>query len=257
MYSPPATDPILLPAIAPFMVNSFIQGFMSFNSDTAEEEIADITAETVTSLGSTVDTFASRLKRKLKAQESEQDRSSKKRERRHALMMQAMLLIRKAVSESARIDLGGRFTLDLELSDAEGWPRVELNLIDELIPEKIEHALVVTASDRNHEGLISFTSRYKNEVLGYIKLCDPEEISKLPVLLKTILRKFLDGIIPFVLNPISEDQLAQEKPIALETDKTGQQLLNEDLFTDEDFTSGSNTVRDSDIIPLSAAEFKR
>ena len=224
----------------------------------ADEELADITAEAVNGLGSTVGTFASRLRRKLKAQESEKGLSSKERERRHALMMQAMLLIRKAVNESARIDLGGRFTLDLELSDTEGWPRIELNLIDELIPEKIDHGLVVTASDRNHEGLISFTSRYKNEVLGYLKLCESEEIAKLPVLLKTILRKFLDGIIPFVLNPISEERLAEEKPIAMGTDRTAQQLLNEDLFTDEDFSSRSNTVASSaELVPLLAGEFKR
>lgn len=91
-----------------------------------------------------------------------------------------MLSIRKALQESARIELGKRFSLDLEVSDSDGWPRLELNLIDEFLPSRIEHGLIVCANDRNGQGLIQLVNRQNGECMGRLVLSEPEEMPKLP-----------------------------------------------------------------------------
>ena len=214
-------------------------------------DIDALTDEAVSSLGSTMGTFASRLQRKLRAQEIADEKFVKEKEKRHAQMMQAMLSIRKALQESARIELGKRFSLDLEVSDSDGWPRLELNLIDELLPSRIEHGLIVCANDRNGQGLIQLVNRQNGECMGRLVLSDPEEMPKLPVVLKTTIRKFLDGITPYVLNPISAHQIEEEKPMDLDDEPRGADLSNEELFTDEDHLRNENQVSTTDeLVPI-------
>jgi len=216
------------------------------------EKPSDITAETISSLGSTVDTFASRLRRKLRDQEIAEDLFEKESEKRRTAMMQAMLSIRKALQESARAELGKRFSLDLDMSDSDGWPRLELNLTDALLPEKIEHGLIVTATDRNSQGLILFVSRNRSEVISSLCLVNPEDIIKLPMLLKLTLRKFLDLITPFVLNPVSQKEIDDEKPMSLEESKVAKELMSQDVFSEDERHGCHNTVENEELVPLAA-----
>ncbi len=203
-----------------------------------------LTNETVASLGSTADAFATRLRRKLKEQEKLEDELSKACEARHAAMMKAMMTIRKALQETCKTDLGKRFSFDLDVSDHEGWPRIELNLVDELLPERIDYGLIVSANDRNELGAILINNKHNGELLGRIQLALPGELSKLPTMLKTALRRFLDIVAHYVLNPISQKAILEEKAMELEDTEVVRDasISAEEMFVEDGSIHDQNRV---------------
>ena len=208
------------------------------------------TNELSTSIGATVGTFASRIARKLKEQEQRAGVSQRATEVRHAQMLQAMTTIRKALQDTSKIKLGGRFTLEMDISDWEGWPRIQLDLIDSLIPDRIGHSLTITANDLRELGTVRFTMN-STQVLASLHLSEPDATEKIPHVLKRTVRTFLDGVAAYILNPAKPDE--EQKAIKLtdeEVDEVGQQLSKEDLFVDEVFADQNmaETVAESGAI---------
>ncbi|MDC0358011.1 hypothetical protein OAO01_04275 [Oligoflexia bacterium] len=188
------------------------------------------------SMDSTVSTFSNRLQRKLKEQEVQDDVSQRDAEARHAKMLQAMNTIRKALQDTCKIRLGDRFHFHLEVDDWEGWPRVILNLVDAFAPEQADYGLTVTANDRHSLGTI-LISRRTGEVLGKIHLCNPSELTRLPLLLKKTVRKFLDVVAEYVLNPVDPEDLLESQTKSVESDHLDEidhTLQKTNLFADED-----------------------
>lgn len=193
-------------------------------------------------LGATVENFASRLKRQLKEQEVAQSESAKASQARQALLLKAMTGVRKALQEASKISLGERFSFDLDISDWEGWPRLELRLVDSAAPDLLTQSLIATANDRNEQGILQLVLR-SGEILGTVHLRDENEYSRLPLLLKKGLRTFLDLVSDAVLNPTNVADTITGQTRALEGTEeeiSGQSLSDEDVFSEELYTPDSN-----------------
>lgn len=225
---------------------------MRDRDDAERKELDELTSQTVSSLGQTADTFASRLRRKLREKELAEQQGEKARELRHQSMLQAMTSIRKALQEAAKMDLGRRFVLKLEVSDCEGWPRLELRLVDLLMPQSSPVGLVVLSHDRSDQGIVQFSRRDTDECYGRLNLANSEELKKLPVVLKNSLRRFLDDITPQILNPRPLQELEDDRPLALEEeDPLSARLRGEDLFSEEEeYSPDSNRVASEELVPI-------
>lgn len=208
-----------------------------------------ITPEPASGIDSTVGSFASRIKRKLQEQAEHDSEALRSRETRHSLMLNAMTNIRRALQETCKIELGERFSFRLETGDWEGWPRVELRLIDALDPQALEHALIVTATDRKELGTIAIDTK-GGKRLGQVHLQGPEEFPRVQVVLKRALRDFLDTVGAYILNPKAPAEVieCQTKPIETGSfDVISEKLNREELFSDEDnYSPSQNTVSDTE-----------
>lgn len=202
------------------------------------------------SLGITAEVFASRMQRRLKENEAKQSANKQAGEARQSLLLSAMTTVRKALSATARISLGSRFTFDLLVSDWEGWPRIELALVDEIAPQRVDYSLIITAYDRKGIGTLQM-SLHSGEVLARLHLDPPNEIEKLPLLLKKAVREFLDKVAEYVLNPKSPEELleVQTKPIheatfdeASEQAAIDKKLQAQELFGQEEKAPNGNIV---------------
>ncbi len=215
--------------------------------------LEEATPELQGSLGATADTFASRMQRRLKEQEVKEQHSRQALDARHALMLQAMTTIRKALVSTSRINLGERFSFELDVNDWEGWPRVELNLVDGCSPEDSIHALIITANDRKNLGTVHIGTK-SGESLARLHLEQPQELEKLPLLLKKAVRHFLDIVAAYVLNPPSPQELLSEQSKSLgssDFDTVDRALESQDLFREEVAKGDGNTVESvGEISPL-------
>lgn len=212
----------------------------------------DMSADANLSLESTVDNFASRLQRRLKEKETESDHSERAKEARHGRMLKAMTTIRKALQETCKIKLGDRFSFDLEVNDWEGWPRVELNLIDSFAPERIDYGLIVSANDRNELGTVLLSLR-SGEMLGKIQLADPEQFAKLPLMLKRAVRGYLDIIADYVLNPKKPEELLEVQSQRIEDeelDAVDKELQTVDVFSEDHVDYNENRVETDESLNL-------
>lgn len=221
----------------------------------------DGSAQSIDPIGSTVGNFANRIKRKLKEQEDKELESQRATEKRHARMLQALTTIRKALQEMGQISLGERFTLILDVGDWEGWPRLCLNLVDTLAPEKSDFGLVVTAHDRKQLGVVELRMR-SGKLLGYVQLKKQNELERIPLVLKKSVRTFLDDVAEYVLNPekpsvvtkIESDLIEPEEEI----DEFSEKLYKEDLFVEDDYRPSDNSVSAaSDEQPLELSAFEK
>ena len=205
-------------------------------------------------IDSTVGSFASRIRKQLQEQAEQSVESERATKTRHSLMMQAMTNIRRALSEACRIELGERFSFKLETGDWEGWPRVELRLVDSVSPKSLDHALVVTATDRRESGSIIIDTK-DGKRLGHVGLLNPDEFPRVQVVLKRALRDFLDTVGAYILNPKKPSEMIEHQTKPIETgsfDVIGAKLENEELFSDEDnYSPNQNTVDlDDDGAPI-------
>lgn len=171
--------------------------------DMAEEESAQ---DTATYLDSTVGSFENRLQKKLEEQEQQEQQEHNAAKERSARILQALNTIRKALQETRKIKLGKRFHFDLEISDWNGWPRLELNLIDSIAPELQEYGLIVTAHDRKQSGTVEFRSR-TGVVYSELSLASDANLTRIPIVLKKSVRNYLDQVAEYVLNPKDEKEL--------------------------------------------------
>lgn len=195
-------------------------------------------------LGATVENFASRLKRQLKEQEVANSENAKATQARQALLLKAMTGVRKALQETARISLGERFFFELDISDWEGWPRLELQLLDNAAPGLVSQALIATATDRNEQGILQLATR-GGSTLAVINLKDESEFSRLPLVLKKSLRTFLDTVSNAVLNPPDPAEMLAAQTQMLEGtegEPPGVNLLDEELFTKDSYLGDRNQV---------------
>jgi hypothetical protein len=208
------------------------------------KQLADDSSNANPSLGATAENFANRMQRRLKEQELKETESKKALQARHVLMLQAMTTIRKALVSTSRIQLGSRFSFDLEVNDWEGWPRVELNLIDSLAPQRIEHALIITANDRKNLGTVQISTK-GGEPLARLHLEQPSEMEKLPLILKKAVRHFLDLVGAYVLNPPSAQEVLEVQTKSLgasDFDCISHNLQDKDLFQEDAPIGDANTV---------------
>jgi hypothetical protein len=195
------------------------------------------------SLGNTFSAFENRLQRKLKEQEKKEDVSEQKKKQRHTRMLQAMNTIRKALQDTCKIRLGDRFQFELDVTDWQGWPRVDLNLVDSLAPERTDYALIVSANDRSEKGNIVI-SMADAKVLATCHLCDIEEMKRLPLVLKKTVRDFLDLVADYVLNPPRPEDIldVQAQEIDVEEDQVDSSLKEVNVFSDDDLIADKNLV---------------
>lgn len=196
-------------------------------------------------VNSTLDTFADRIQRKLKAREAEECESAKVDENRQAEMLKAITAIRKGLQEASKINLGSRFHFQFEVNEWEGWPRIELNLIDSFAPDSRTYGLEVTANDRTRAGAIMIKSRSSEEVLARLEMADEVQRLRLPHALKKALRDFLDTVGTYILNPARPEDLLEVQTNELKSehlDETDQQLQKQDMFMEHDF--GDQNVLD-------------
>ena len=219
-----------------------------------------VAADTVSSLESTVDTFSDRIQRKLREQQERDDASQKAAEVRRTNLLQAMQTIRKALAETCKIKMGSRFRLELEVSDWEGWPRLELNLHDSQIPQDIRYGLIVGINDHHNRGAIKFHLR-SGELVNRVELSDPLAYNRIPLVLKKTVRSFLDQITEYVLNPVkaSETIAAQTRCIEVkETDLHSDNLKKADLFSDDFLGTDRNRAEGAAVDnPLQNINFER
>jgi hypothetical protein len=137
---------------------------------------------------------------------------------RQRLILEALADTRAALSEILRIDLGKRYQLQLEISDWEGWPRLELRLIDSLadfIPGfrgVVKEHLSSGAIDRSGQGMMFLALNYR-EVLGRLVVGNEEDLASLP-------QTVLEGVQHFLGRVAAAAQEALSKP-ADGTSKTG------------------------------------
>ena len=197
------------------------------------------------SLGSTLGNFANRMKRKLREQENRDEESQRDAELRHGRMLHALNVMRRALQETGQIQLGSRFELGLDVSDWEGWPRLSLNLIDLLLPDKIDYALLVTAHDRKCLGTVEMRLK-SGQLLGQVHLQNEGELERIPAVLKKAVRSFLDIVAEYVLNPadpadfksIESELLEQEEAL----DEHADRLRKQDVFSDDEYSVRDNLV---------------
>ena len=219
--------------------------FKSSPSELPNEE------ETISTLGSTAGTFATRLRRRLREQAIQEHLIVQRAEERHNLILQAMTMTRRALQESCKIDLSDRFGLALSVSDVDGWPKLDLNLVDALAPERVEYALTVVAHDHRDTGTIILSLRHNSAVVGKVSLAEADGYSRLSLILKKSLRHFLDIVESYVLNPKRPDEIleVQARPIEM-ADQLQDSLRDQDVFS-EDITANRNQVDvDNEILPL-------
>lgn len=195
-------------------------------------------------LTNTVGTFASRMARKLRAQEAQEKEAAKASEQRHRLILQAMSSVRRALQETMKISMGTRFSFDMQVADFEGWPRIELSLWDRLANSPTQNLLTVSADDHGQAGTVRITFNH-DELVGLVSLKNPEELSKLPMILKKAVRDFLERVSAYVLNPVKPEDLLEYQSRNIEEealDPLASELKNQDLFTESISTDNDNVV---------------
>ncbi len=214
-----------------------------------EANLPEVDSESIGVLDSTVGSFAHRLSLQLKQKEVADELANNETRVRHDRILQAMTIIRKALAETCKIKLGARFQFDLDISDWEGWPRLELNLIDLCAPELLRYGMIVSANDRNSNGTVNLTLR-SGEVIGRIFLNEADGSNKVAVVLKRAVLRFLDETASYVLNPPRPEELAElvAKPIEAETgfDVISDKLRSEDVFIPESMIPDHNRVIDDE-----------
>lgn len=204
-------------------------------------------------LGTTLGSFANRISRGLKEQEQRFDDELRAREIRHAAMLEAMILIRRALQETSKTRLNDRFSFVLDVSDWEGWPRLEFQLIDVLAPDRRNFILIVTANDHMNLGAIQI-ARESADILGKVCLSQFEEFKKIPLVLKRSVREFLDSVGNYILNPLPPQEIETATPAIELSDKDEVSAIlgNEDVFAEsgEDYSPNQNQVDRDEPAPL-------
>lgn len=216
-----------------------------------------LSADQDDTLGGTAEVFATRMQRRLKEQEAKESETKKAQATRQSLLLESMTMIRKALGATSRIALGERFFFSVEVSDWDGWPRVELMLNDKLAPNQAAQSMVVTAFDRKGVGTIQMGLR-SGETLARVHIDQPADMEKLPLLLKKTVREFLDIVAEYVLNPKSPQEMLEVQTKAItqssfET-KAGSQaeaaLNEEELFGHEPEGNSNQVDRVQQLTPI-------
>jgi hypothetical protein len=176
----------------------------------------DLNDSSCTTVNQTVQTFAHRMRRRIKEHEQLATESNRAAETRAASMLHALTTIRKALLQTAKIKLDDRFHFELLVSDWEGWPRLDLNLVDTLAPARNPLGLEITAHDRQKRGQIQIGT-HCGKLFSRMYLAEAGEFERLPVQLKSSIRKFLDMVSQYILHPSNAKELVTDTAPPLET----------------------------------------
>ncbi len=191
-----------------------------------------------TNLSATTQAFNNRIQRKKKEQEQVLNEAERQTKQRQALMLQALMNIRRSLRDVTRIDLGDRFQFALQADDYQGWPRLTVRVVDSLRPQQDYPFLRVTAHDRQARGVIDFEYD-RSQPVESLSLVSEAEIKRLPNLLKKCVRAFLDLTGDIVLEAERKvDDLVHEQRIEARRFEENQpreetNALSGDVFQDE------------------------
>lgn len=157
-------------------------------------------------LGATARAFNRSIQQKKKAQEEAVGQAEKATRHRHAMMIDALMHVRRSMREVTKIDLGERFHLTLASDDVMGWPRLTLKLHDKDLPDQEYSQFSVSAHDRNATGTIEIVSEAAG-ILERIMLAREMDAKRLPRTLKKCVRNYLDLVGEVILRSEREQDL--------------------------------------------------
>ena len=196
------------------------------------------TALPETNLSATTQAFNNRIQRKKREQEKFLNQAERAAKQRQALMLQALMNIRRSLRDVTRIDLGERFRFAPQADDWQGWPRLTVRVVDSLRPQQDYPFLRVTAHDRQARGAIDFEYDPSQPVES-LSLTSEAEIKRLPNLLKKCVRAFLDLTGDIVLEAerkvedLAHDQRLEAKRFEENHPKEESSGLSGDVFQDD------------------------
>ena len=137
---------------------------------------------------------------------------------RHQRMIEALSAIRRAFIRTARLDPGPGYSLEVAISDWEGWPRVDLFLTDrETKTESPLYSLTASASDYNSDGLVQLTLK-DGQCVGRLLMSNPLEISRVQSVIRHATTAFLAAMAPLVLSPSLAAQISVSRGQASSTE---------------------------------------
>ncbi|MCB0323085.1 MAG: hypothetical protein KDD69_05905 [Bdellovibrionales bacterium] len=187
-------------------------------------------------LSATARAFNTRIKERKKAQELASGEAEKAAQQRRALMVKGLVSIRKSLREVVRIDLGERFRFMLEADDWMGWPRLTVRLLDSEIPEEEYPQFTVTAHDRQAKGLIEIALPSQSEP-AKISLLRESDLMRLPKVLRTCVRSYLDFVGDVILDADAADEpddtFLEAKDAKEFEEQKKSEAIAADLFVDE------------------------
>lgn len=159
----------------------------------------------LTDLAGTAKAFNSRIQKKKQQIADSGSAEEKATKQRHQLMLHALMDIRRSLVDITRIDLGEFFTLELDADDFHGWPRLTVRLVDHREILAVFPTFEVVAHDRQARGAIEITSGSPKRTVS-MGMGRESDLQRLPVILKSSVRSFLDLIEDVVLERESYHQ---------------------------------------------------
>lgn len=217
-------------------------------------EKSNTAVSTNKAVGDTVENFSERMRRKLRDQQLAAAQHARVMAARHATLLHAINLVRKAIGEATKVDLGKRFSLDFDVSDWEGWPRLELSLVDRTGID-CELALVISANCRQDSNLLIFGLRTET-VLARVDANTESDIASIPPTVKKVLRHFLDLVSERVLCPDPVTAAGcRKQPSPRASDVVLDDVITENHLARTDFDldetqANENRVVGGDVIPI-------
>jgi hypothetical protein len=192
--------------------------------------------ELIESLGNTLGSFENKLQKRLQEQATETNKTQEANTIRNKIILQGLNTIRKALNETQNIKLGDRFSLELDVNDWNGWPRLELNLVDSQIPDGYEQTLTVSIQERNETGIIEFKNKM-GLIFGDLAMTSEQELTRIPIVLKKSVRAFLDQVAEYVINPLSPEEAIKTRTHFEEIQpiKNAKELADAELFLDPSY----------------------
>jgi hypothetical protein len=169
-------------------------------------------------LAATLDAFNNRFQKKKQEKEDLVAQASQIKQLRQAVMLQAMMIIRRSLREVARVNVGDSFSLFLTMDDLNGWPRLELGLRENYAPEREYPSFNIITHDRGERGLLEFQFIRTVPVLNAetIYLSQESDLIKVNSVLKKCVRRFLDVVEEVILNASSSSLICDEDEGELE-----------------------------------------
>lgn len=210
-------------------------------SSESKEEECDITS-TAVDLSATLGAFAVRIQRKKKEQQQQSTVSAVQTKVRHSILLEALMSIRRSLSELLKIDLGDRFSFSLEVDDWQGWPRLAIRLIDSIFPDAEYPAFTVHARDRNGRGVLEISAG-NPEKAERLTIAQEPDLAAVPLVLKKCVRSYLDLIAEIILKSEKdnhkeiqrEEKLLKQKDLTEFEEKKQSPALSGDLYEDDIF----------------------
>lgn len=186
--------------------------------------------------------FNERFKRQAQEVQGAAQRTEAETRLRHSLILKTMTESRRALMEVAKVDLGSAFEFALEVDDWQGWPRVNVRLVNIDKPHLQYPSFTVSAHERAQTATIEIYAGDSMQPISY-NITNEDAQSRFVTVLKRAVRLYLDEVSNCVLSSstntheefetecIQLDSLdEQENRGALKADDFFVQTLPDDLF---------------------------